>query len=134
MYRLLLCTLTLAVMLNGCKKDEGDEETEYPVWILNVNVRDGAFPSRPLPACAHVIWKYEGEFQSRDVACRGSYNFVKVWESIRDDVRVFYHVECPGYQPSGEEYADFSYALVDTVEGRDGPEVIQTVTVTIYPE
>ena len=128
---LLLCSLVLSMMLGGCaKKDE--EEVIGPVWILNVTVRDGEFPNRAIPACAHVKWKYSEEIDDRDVGCRNSNNFIKVWEQISEDVRICYRVECAGYSPSVESFADFAYALVDTLA--DGQEVIQNVTVVLYPE
>jgi hypothetical protein len=131
MLRTLLCSLLVGIVLFGCDKKE-DEEYDGPVWILNVTVRDGSFPNRPLPECAHVKWKYEGEVDDRDVGCRNSNDFVKVWEPISEDVRIYYRVSCPGYSDSPEAFADFRYALVDTLP--DGKEVIQNVTVTIYSE
>jgi len=133
MFRLLPCLLVLALSFTACDKKDEEEDT-HPVWILYVTVRDGAFPSRPLPDCAHVKWRYSGEFDEHDTGCRNDNNFVKVWEKITEDVRIFYRVECPGYAPSAESFADFRYALVDTFSNRDGAEVIQNVTVTIYPE
>lgn len=131
MVRLLLCSLIMVSLIGGCDKKE-DDEYDGPVWILNVTVRDGQFPNREVLECARVKWKYEGEVEDRDVGCRNTNSFVKVWEPISEDVRVFYRVECQGYTPSSELYADFVYALVDTVA--DGKEVTQNVTVTIYPE
>jgi len=131
MVRLLLCSLVLSMMIGGCdKKDE--VEDIGPVWILNVIVRDGEFPNREISSCAHVKWKYSGEFEDRDTPCRIDNNFVKVWEQIHEDVRIFFHVECPGYTSSEETYVDFAYALVDT--NSDGQEVIQNRTINIYPE
>ncbi len=131
MNRIIFAVLALALIVGGCKKNE-DDNAVGPVWILNVTVRDGAFPNREILNCAHVKWKYSGEIDDRDVGCRNTNNFVKVWEEISEDVRVYYRVECAGYSPSVEYYADFSYALVDTLA--DGQEVIHNETVVIYPE
>lgn len=133
MLRLLLCTLALSLTFSACDKKDEPEDT-FPVWILNVTVRDGQFPNRELPECARVIWNYSGEFDAHETGCRNSNHFVKVWEKIEEDVRIFYHVECTGYSSSAESFADFNYALIDTMENRDGAEIIQNVTVTIYPE
>ena len=49
MLRLLLCTLALSLTFSACDKKDEPEDT-FPVWILNVTVRDGQFPNRELPA------------------------------------------------------------------------------------
>ncbi|NUO19551.1 hypothetical protein HUU59_08905 [bacterium] len=131
MVRAVLCSLVLSLIVIGCDKKDDDEQVG-PVWILNVTVRDGAFPNREIPECAHVKWKYRDETEDRDAACRNSNNFVKVWDKITEDVTIYYRVECAGYSPSVEERADFSYALVDTLA--DGQEVILNRVVYIYPE
>lgn len=131
MIRIIFGLLALSLIFGACKKEE--ENTDVgPVWILNVTVRDGAFPNREIPNCAHVKWKYSGEIEDRDAGCRNTNNFVKVWDPISEDVRVYYRVECQGYTSSVEYYADFAYALVDTLA--DGEEVIHNQTVVIYPE
>lgn len=131
MVRTLIYSLALAFLLGGCRKDEEVQDTS-PYWILNITVRDGAFPNREIPECAHVLWTYAGQFDTHDDACRNANGFVKVDDKITEDVRIFYHVECTGYTPSVEYQADFAYALVDTLV--DGFEVIQSVTISIYPE
>lgn len=132
MVRILLGMLLLGLILTGCDKKE-DDPYHGPVWILNVTVRDGSRPDFLMQNCAHVIWNFAGQSETHDVGCRNSNGFVKIWEPISEDVRVFYHVECEGYSPTGESFVDFSYAQVDTVEGRDNPEVIHNVTVDLYP-
>jgi len=132
MTRILFAALLLGIAVNGCKKEE-DDTFHGPVWILFVNVYDGSRPDRLLQQCAHVKWKYQGDENDRDVGCRDANGYVKVWEPISEDVRIIYHVECEGYSPTGDALAIFSYAQVDTVEGRENPEVTQSVEITLYP-
>lgn len=132
MVRILLASLLLGLVLTGCDKKEDDPYTG-PVWILNVTVRDGSRPDQQMQHCAHAIWNYQSQTETHDVGCRNTNSFVKVWEPITEDVRVFYRIECEGYIQSAETFVDFSMAQLDSTTDSGNPEVIQNVTVTMFP-
>ena len=132
MRRFLICILALGLSFSACKKEE-DDEPIGPVWILNVTARDGSRTDQAMQSCARVVWTYAGQSDYRVTECRHNNSFVKVWEGISEDVRIFYHVEADGYGSSGETYADFIYAQVDSTTESGNPEVVINRDVTLFP-
>lgn len=130
MVRTLFCSLLIALALVGCRKEEDTDEVPWPVWILRVTVRDGDNPNQGMPNCAHVVWSYQGSGDTQNWGCRESNDYVKVWDHISDNTRIFFHVECEGFTPSVEYTVDYDYARVDTTDPHE--EVIEARTVTLY--
>jgi hypothetical protein len=130
MYRIILALIAGVMLVTSCRKDENTDEMPWPVWILRVTVRDGDNPNPGMPSCAHVIWSYQGSVETHDWGCREANDYVKVWDHISGDSRIFFHVECDGYSPSTEYTVDYDYARVDTTDPQE--EVIESRIVTLY--
>ncbi|MCB9367376.1 MAG: hypothetical protein H6506_01685 [Calditrichaeota bacterium] len=130
--RFSVTLLLFTLLFTGCKKDDEPEDIGA-VWILYVNARDGSRSDGQMQACAHVKWTYEGDSNVNDQGCRDGNNSVKVWKPISEDVRIFYHVECEGYNPSVEDLADFLMARIDSTTESGNPEVVISRTITMFP-
>lgn len=130
MYRISLILLVTLLLSPACRNEETPEDNPWPVWILRVTVHDGDNNNEPPMNCAHAIWSYQGSEETHDWGCRETNDYVRVWDSIDGDTRIFFHIECDGYVPSAEFTVDYDYARVDTTNPQ--AEVVENRTVTIY--
>jgi hypothetical protein len=121
-------------LVTGCRKDDEDQKSPWPVWILYVNVYEplGFGGGRtPVSGCPSVVWWFDGDDQTRQTEkCYEGSSQVKVWRGISEAVRIVYYVTCDGYYDSEILSA---YFLPPAVQGpgREGAEVIVSESVVL---
>jgi hypothetical protein len=117
--------------LFGCK--HSTQSDPWPVWILYVTpVEAVGFSGThvPISQCATVVWRYSDSQNWNNQSCYPNSNYVKVWNSLTQETRIFYYVRCTGYYDSGMNEA-FFLPPARQGQGRPGAEVIVNQTVVL---
>lgn len=131
----LLLALT-ALQLAGCKKDE-EPTTDYPIWLLNVEVMqspDGVNLT-PVDGCPQMVWAYSQDTgEGTTVGCYRGTNECKAFEHIEDRVTIRYYITCDGYFNSEAGIATFRPEDAVQRPGREGPEVRYDARVVLLRE
>ena len=137
MKRIILNVILLITpFVTSCDRDGGDdgEEYDWPVWILYVSAvtwgQDGG--TVPVSGCPAMTWHFVGVSETETVTCYNG-NHLKAWRHIDHDESVVFQVHCAGYFASDIMTANFRFADVVQLPGREGAEVIVTEQVFLRP-
>jgi hypothetical protein len=126
--------LLACFLLTSCGKKSTEPYNPWPVWILDVHANSG-LTHTPVESCIRIVWRYSTETDNSTSQCYSNVpNYARAWESIDEIVTIFYHVECDGYFTTGESSVTFDPELAYTRPGAPGDEVIEDVTVSMYPD
>jgi hypothetical protein len=130
----LIVMLLACFLLTSCDKKEDEPYNPWPVWILDVHAKSG-LTGTPLESCIRIVWRYSDATDNSTSQCYSSApNYARAWESIDEIVTIVYHVECDGYFSTEEFSVTFDPELAYTRPGAPGDEVIEDVTVSMYPD
>jgi len=135
MRKIPILTLLACCLLLSCDKKEEEPYNPWPVWIIYVHAWDES-PNTPVLNCARVVWQISGSQEVNTTTCAeldpNIPNVVKVWQPIREQLTVIYHVECEGFINSIDYNVFFDPQLAYTRPGAPGDEVIEDVDIIMY--